>query len=344
MPNCPGRMTLVALLALGALAAPAAAQEPKLEKIALAFSAPSPGSDSTFLFAGKQLGFFREQGIDLEIQTTPGAVAAAGFVASGALDVALGAMEAVPGYALQGVPMRAIYQFAYRPIFWLGLFKNGKVQYVADLKGKRVGVISMGSASIPVLQYMLREVGLALSDIVVVPTGFGNAAMAAMKRGEVDAVMYHDTAYPAFAAEGLEFTLVSSPKLQQGYAGPGLYALERTYRARRRAFEGLLRGMTKSLAYATRNPEGATRAFGQLHPEVARNPRLELALWQERTRILTLPPEANGQWGYTAPVYWNNLLDVLLLAGSIKERPPVEKLYTTEFLTAANQVDLSRLP
>jgi NitT/TauT family transport system substrate-binding protein len=337
------RLVPLILVALGVLT-PVAAQETKLEKIALAFSAPSPGSDSTFLFAGKQLGFFKEQGVDLEIQTTPGAVAAAGLVASGALDVALGAMEAVPGYVLQGVPMRAIYQFAYRPIFWLGLFKGGKVQAVTDLKGKRVGVISMGSASIPVLQYMLREANLTLSDVTLVPTGFGNAAVTAMKRGEVDAVMYHDTAYPVFAAEGLEFTFVSSPKLQQGYAGPGLYALERTYTARRRAFEGLLRGMTKSLAYATRNPEGATRAFGQLHPEAARNPRLEQALWQERMKILALPPEANGQWGYTATAYWSNVLDVLLLAGTIKERPPVEKLYTTEFLAAANQVDLSRMP
>lgn len=342
------RATMVGLIAVTLLisgwAGPGSGQEQKVEKVVLAYSVPVPGSDSTFIFAGKQLGFFKEQGIDLQIQTTQGAVAAAGFVASGTVDVALGTVEAVPGYVLQGVPVKVIYLYAYRPIFSLGLFKGGRIQKVGDVKGKKIGVSTLGSAAIPVLQYILKEAGLALSDVTLVPVGVGPAAVAAMKRGEVDAVMFWDTAYVNYMGQGIELSLVSSPKLQQAYAGLAIYAQERTITGRRKALEGFLRGLTKSLAYSTKSPEGATRAFGELHPEIAKNPKLEQAMWEERLKIQVLPPAARGQWGYMDRVHFENLLEVLYLGGLIKEKPPVEKLYTTEFLKAANEVDLSRLP
>jgi ABC-type nitrate/sulfonate/bicarbonate transport system substrate-binding protein len=203
-------------------------------------------------------------------------------------------------------------------------------------------VVTLGSGSIPVLQYMLKEAGLALSDTTLVPLGLGPAAVAAIKKGEVDVLMYHDTAYPIFGANGVEYTVYSSPKLQQGYAGQGIYALERTLAGKRTAIEGFLRGLTKSLAYAMKDPAGATRAFGQLHPEAAKNPTLEEAAWRERMKIVA--SAAPGQWGAMDRTAWENLLDVLLLGGVIKDKPPVEKLYTTDFLKTANQVDLTKLP
>jgi NitT/TauT family transport system substrate-binding protein len=336
------RLILAVLLATVAVGAGTGGAQ-KLEKLLLAYSSPVPGSDSTFLFAGKQLGFFKEQGVDVEIQTTPGAVAAAGFIASGAMDVALGALEAVPGYVLQNVPMKTVYLYANRPIFSVGFLKGSKVQKIADMKGAKVGVVSLGSGSIPVLQYMLKEAGLAMTDVTLVPLGLGTAAVAAIKKGEVEVVTYHDTAFPIFAANGVEFTqLFVSPKLQQGYAGQGIYGLEKTLTSKRATVEGFLRGLTKSLAYATKDPVGATRAFGLLQPEAAKNPKLEEAAWRERMKVI--PIAAAGAWGAMDRLAWENLLDVLLLAGVIKDKPPLEKLYTTDFLKAANQVDLTKLP
>ncbi|MFI4986005.1 MAG: ABC transporter substrate-binding protein [Alphaproteobacteria bacterium] len=301
-------------------------------------------SDSTFLFAGKQLGFFKEQGIDLEIQTTPGTVAAAGLIASGALDIALGGLEALPGYVLQGVAMKAVYLYSYRPIFMLGFLSGSKVQKVADLKGARIGVISLGSGSIPVLEYILREAGLTLKDTTPVPLGLGPATLAAVKNGEVDALMYHDTAMANFATNGIVLTIYADPKLEKGYAGQGIYVLEKTLQERRPAVEKFLRGLTKSLVYASKDPAGATKAFGQLYPEIAKNPALEEKLWRERRKISQPPPEAHGEWGYMDKLAWENLLDVLSVGGILKAKPPAEKLYTTELLKSANEVDTSNLP
>jgi ABC-type nitrate/sulfonate/bicarbonate transport system substrate-binding protein len=309
-------------------------------KIRLAYASVAPGSDSTFLFAGQQLGFFKEQGVEVEIQISGGAVAATGFVASGAADLGLGAMEAVPGYVLKGVPIKAVYLYSYRPIFKLAFIRGSKVQKIQDLKGAKVGLISAGSASALVLQYILKEAGLSPNDVDLVPLGVGAAAVNAVKKGQADALMYHDTFYPILEANGIELSYYTSPALERGFAGQAIYGLEKTLVARRPAVEAFLRGLTKSLEYATKNPAGATKAFAQLHPEIGKNLALEEKAWRERVKI-SYP--VNGQWGAMDDAPWANLLEVLQVGGMIKEKPPVSSLYTNDFLKAANSVDLSKV-
>lgn len=334
---------VLAALLVPAWAGTASAQG--LQKLTLAYSVPVPGSDSTFLFAGKQLGFFKDHGIDLEINPTQGTVAATGFIVSGAADIGLGGIEAAPGYVLQGVPIKVIYVYTYRPIFMVGLFKGGPIKTVADLKGKRIGVSTLGSGAITVLQYMLAEAGIGMKDVTVVPIGVGPSALAAIKKGgEVDALAFWDTMFAYLKAQGVELDHIQSPKLQQAYAGLGIWALDKTLTSRRPLVENFLRGLTKSLAYSERNPAGATAAFGKLHPAIAKNLALEEAVYRERLKIHVLPPEAKGQYGYMDRRHFDSLLDVLHTGGVIKEKPPVEKLFTTEFLKAANDVDLSKLP
>jgi len=342
-----GVRAMVLVVVLAALLVPAGgtASAQGLQKLTLAYAVPVPGSDSTFLFAGKQLGFFSDHGIDLEINTTQGTVAATGFVVSGAADLGFGGIEAVPGYALQGVPIRVIYVYTYRPIFMLGLLKGGPIKTVADLKGKRIGVSTLGSGAVTVLQYILAEAGMSMKDVTVVPIGVGPSALAAIKKGgEVDALAFWDTMFAFLKARGVELDVVQSPKLQQAYAGLGIFALEKTLKERRALVENFLRGLTKGLAYAERNPAGATAAFGKLHPPIAKNLALEEAVYRERLKLHVLPPEAKGQFGYMDRRHFDALLDVLHTGGIIKDKPPVEKLYTTEFLKAANDVDLSKLP
>lgn len=344
MRNLLLSLAIAAVALSGMLCASGDGHAQQLAKVLLAYSSNVPGSDSTFLFAGKQLGFFKDEGIDLEIQSTGGTVASAGLIASGAMDIALGGLEAMPGYVEKGVPMKAVYVYTYRPIFKLGFIKGSKVQSVADLKGAKVGVISLSSGSIPVLQYILREAGMSIRDVDLIPVGLGPSTLAAIKSGAVDALMYHDTAYTNFAANGVEYTLYSSPRLEKGYVGQGIYTLEKMQKERPKVVTAFLRALTMSLVYASKDPAGATAAFGKLQPEIAKNLKLEEALWRERMKISEPPPQANGEWGYMDAESWNNFLDVLQLGNLITKKPALESLYTTEFLHAANTFDHSKLP
>jgi NitT/TauT family transport system substrate-binding protein len=333
----PHRCSAIAAAAImTALAmSPATAQE--LQKLKLAYASVAPGSDSTFLFAGKQLGFFKDQGIDLDIQNSGGAVGATSLVASGASDLALGAVEAMPGQIMRGAPMKAIYMYSYRPIFRLAFIKGSKVQDVKALKGARVGLLSAASSSAIVLQFILEKSGLRTEDVTLVPLGVGPAAVAAVKAGQADALIYHDTFYPFLERNGVELTYYESPTLDRPFAGQGIFGLETSYKAKPQLTTSFLRGLTKSLAYSTRDPAGATLAFAKLHPEIGKSLALEEAAWRERVKITYA---INGVWGQMDDQIWANLLEVLLAGAVIKQAPPIGQLYSREFVAAANQVDL----
>jgi NitT/TauT family transport system substrate-binding protein len=198
-----------------------------------------------------------------------------------------------------------------------------------------------------VLQFILKEAGLTAKDVTMIPVGSGQSALAAMKNKEIDALMYHDTGFVNFEANGIEFKMYTSPKLDAGYAGVGVWAMEDSYRKKRDQFVRFLRAYTKSLAYAVRDPEGATKAFGRLHPEVAKNPKLEEAMWRERIKIMpVVGPGGVSEWGRLKDekIAFDNLLEVQLLAGLIKAKPPLDALFTPELLADVNKVDLKKLP
>lgn len=338
----------IALLALAAASVSlGGATAQTLEKFRFAYSSNVPGADSTFLFAGKELGFFKEEGIDLEIQPSQGIVASTSLVASGAVDVSSGGLEALPAFIEKKVPVRAIYLYGDKTMFKLGFFKDSPIQKPSDLKGAKIGILSLGSGSVNVLQFLLKEAGLTQKDVTLIPVGSGQSALAAMKNKEIDALMYHDTGFVNFEANGIQFNMYSSPKLDAGYAGIGVWALESAYKGKRDLFVRFLRAYTKSLAYAARDPEGATRAFGRLHPEVAKNPKLEEAMWRERMKIMpVVGPGGVSEWGRLKDekTAFENLLEVQMLSGLIKTKPPLDALFTSELIKDVNKVDLSKLP
>lgn len=338
------------LAMLGAAAAastfpkPALAQ--KLDRVTLAIAAAVAGSDTTLVYAGQALGFFKEEGIDLDVEFGQGVAAATSLVASGAMDTAAGGLEALPGFVIQNVPMKAFYVYANRPIFLLGFLKTSKIQTIASLRGARVGVLNLSSGAIPVLQFILKEAGLTLDDVQLTPVGVGAAALAAIKGNQIDALMYYDTGFVSFEQQGVGFNYYSSPRLNQGYPGIGFVALEKTLRDRKSTFQALSRAMTKCAVYAIKDPVGATKAFAQLYPEIGKSIDAEVEVWKRRASIIVPSTQSGNRiWGTidNADVAWNNLLDVLTIGGVIKQRPPVSSLYTTDFTTDESTIDLSKL-
>ena len=329
-------------LSLFSLACSAQAQ--KLEPLRMVYSSNTPGSDSTFLFAGKQLGFFKDEGIDLQIDLAAGNTAAMAVLAAGRADVSIGGPEPIVNYASKGVGMKSIYVYAHQTIWGLGFLKSSKIQKITDLKGARVGVLSLGSGAVPALQYSLREAGMKLDDVKMVPIGTGASAVVAVKSGEVDALMFYDTAWPMFAQNGIEVNLYEIPKLQTNYPGNVFVARDDTIQEKRALIQRFVRAAHKSLIYSTRNPTGATKAFSQEYPEVIKNLPLEEVIWKQRAKILVLPESAKGVWGSSNDAGWEKAVDMMFLAGLITTKPAVSKLYTNEFLKEANAMDLSKLP
>src|SRR5262249_4751061 len=75
-----------------------------------------------------------------------------------------------------------------RPMFWL--YSKPEIKTVADLKGKKIGVSSLGSGPDSILRDILKKHGLdGGRDAVILPVGSGTARYFALQAGSVDAAM-----------------------------------------------------------------------------------------------------------------------------------------------------------
>jgi NitT/TauT family transport system substrate-binding protein len=63
---------------------------------------------------------------------------------------------------------------------------------VADLKGKKIGVTAPGSSTNVMANFVLAQAGLKPSDVSIIGVGATNAAIAAIRQGQVDALSHLD--------------------------------------------------------------------------------------------------------------------------------------------------------
>jgi len=170
-------------------AAPAHAQKVKIGALKLTSSAT--------LFIGVEKGFFKEFGIEPELVFFQAAAPIATALATGQIDVgATGVTAALYNIVLGGEQMWIV---ADKGREWPGYpltgivvqreLYDGGLRGIADLKGKRIGITTLGSTFHYHLGNVLEKAGLSLADVRVVPLQTMPAAIEALKGKQVDAIL-----------------------------------------------------------------------------------------------------------------------------------------------------------
>lgn len=163
------------------LAAPALRAQPRLEKPRLTLSVSQKGLLSYLpLTIAEQLGFFRAEGLEVEIIEA----------ASGAADVTCGPFEQVLQMQARGLPTQAFVLQARAPAMALGLSVRALpgASSIADLRGRRIGVPTLGSAGHLVATHALQRAGIGAGEVSFIGVGPALAAATALRGGAVDAI------------------------------------------------------------------------------------------------------------------------------------------------------------
>jgi NitT/TauT family transport system substrate-binding protein len=136
------------------------------------------------------LGYYRQEGLEVlltEIRSLPKTLDA---LEDGSTDVALGTTApiqmAAEGRSIQG--FLVIYS-RINTILVVSPAAAADMHHIADLKGHRVGVSSLGSGSQLLLNYLLSLNGLQGADVSAVAIGVGPPALDAIEHGQVDAAI-----------------------------------------------------------------------------------------------------------------------------------------------------------
>lgn len=179
------------LLAAATLAAPALRAQNKLEKTKVAIAV---GGKASFYYLpltlAEQLGYFKAEGLEVEISDFSGGARALQAVVGGSADVVSGAYEHTINLQNKGQIFQAFVLQGRAPQIALGVSTKTMPNYksVADLKGKKIGVTAPGSSTNMMANLVLSRAGLKAADVSFIGVGTAAGALTALRSGQIDAM------------------------------------------------------------------------------------------------------------------------------------------------------------
>jgi len=221
--------------------------------VRLALQPPSTNNYPSYL--AEWLGFYRAEGVDVAISQIAGASKVLEAVVGGSADVGGGVYEQTIQMAAEGRDVECFVSLLRSPNFAL---VSRRAKTIAELRGKSVGVSSVGSPSQFYLNYILIGAGMRPDDVSTVSIGMGATAIAALEHAQVDAAMVFGSAITAFESRNRDAVLLADARTADGlkrifgvedYPASCLLARGEWLRANPETAAKLARAVLKSLAW-----------------------------------------------------------------------------------------------
>ncbi|HEV2604865.1 MAG TPA: ABC transporter substrate-binding protein [Microvirga sp.] len=164
------------------------------------------------LTIAERKGFFKEEGLDVQIQDFAGGARALQALVGGSVDVVTGAYEHTIRMQAKGQDVRAVTELGRFPGITVGVKKElaGEIKSPADFKGRKIGVTAPGSSTALVAQYAMVKAGLKPSDAAIIGVGATASAVAAMQRGEIEIISNAEPVISKMEQDGLIVSLVDT--------------------------------------------------------------------------------------------------------------------------------------
>lgn len=217
------KLALVLALSLPALSLPALASIARAaDTVRVGLAAVYPAY--AIPYAAKQLGFYKDKNLDVQITQFRGGPATQEALASGAIDISTIAPGAAALAIAKGVKEKIVaLSVPATPQGWYILVPSASpVKSIAELNGKTVGVTQRGSLTDLWVQRAAAKAGI---KVQAVPLG-APAVMPALKAKQVDAAIV----WPIFSYRGLadgdfrsivDLGATMEPSVSEGWAASG---------------------------------------------------------------------------------------------------------------------------
>jgi len=213
-------------LAAVSLALPSLHAQSRLEKTKIALAV---GGKASFYYLpltiSEQLGYFKAEGLDVEISDFSGGSRALQAVVGGSADVCSGAFEHTINLQSKNQMFQAFVLQGRAPQIAFGVSTKTLPGYksIADLKGKKIGVSAPGSSTNMMANLVLSRGGLKASDVSFIGVGTAAGALTALRSGQIDAISNIDPVMTMLEQKG-DVKIISDTRTLKGtmevFGGP----------------------------------------------------------------------------------------------------------------------------
>jgi NitT/TauT family transport system substrate-binding protein len=322
---------------LGALAATSAfAQAPKVKVWGASATVEAYHG---FLFLGNPLGFYKDEGVEVEFGTAAGSAATLQLVAAGQVQMGYLGMDVLILAKARNpnLPVTAVYLHDRGNIYEVVVPDGSDIKSIQDLKDKNIGVANLASGAIPSLRATLTDAGLNPDTSVgLIPVGVGAQAAAALRSGRVQALSLFRAQHALVETLGFNFRYFTRE------APSTVIVVNSNFlKDNREAVAKTLRAIAKASVFAEANAEATVRAFwglfgkpqGLAEDEAMKRQKHVL---QSSAKLWKDYKDSSVKWGEMSAAQWNGMQKFLIDQKLLNAPVPVETLFTTDLIEFVN--------
>jgi NitT/TauT family transport system substrate-binding protein len=322
-------LTVTAMLAASAL--PVAAQD----MTTVNMINPLPRSTNFYpLVVGEALGYFAEEGVEVNLLPSDTSIPYVAFVQNGQADLAMLDPVETVNAVLAGTNINTVYEVMQNAPEAIGVLDSSAYDSVDDLVGTTVGLVSDRDRAF--LQAALDVVGKSIDDVETVVLGeSGPTLAAAIRDGQVSAISGAAPDWIALNANGINVRLITPEELLASPANT--FAMNKDMiEEKRAAVEGFLRAWSKGMYVSKVNPEMVAQALRKGVPAEWEN---EAAGQLFLDMSIGMNLSTTERLGDLQKDVWTALQPRLLSSGAIPQEVDVTTFLNDTYIAAANDFD-----
>lgn len=323
----------------------------KGQHLTVGLGAPSPDpTQSMYTTIPLAMGYWKDQGLDVQIIKLNGAAEMFQYLQAGRLDVSIGVSgSTLVRAANKDVKVKEFYNTVSGNVYRPYVVKGGSITTVAQLLDSRIGVQNIANDSITFLQAMAVKLGKAPSSLKLVVTGSGADASQFLIKHDIDAYGLFDGASERIssllAEKGVTIEQLDLGEFNDvGFLG-GMYALDKTISGKAAALKCFARGVAMGTAFAAENPENAAKVHFKEYPDTAPaglslDAAIKGALVALNARLKSMPVIDN-KYGYVSEQAFQDMINLVASVDKPAQVLAPADIWTDQFLAYANDFDVA---
>jgi NitT/TauT family transport system substrate-binding protein len=310
---------------------------PVSQKLIFALGNPTKlSSDARFREIPTHMGYFGEEGIEVEYIPCSGSLVATQLVIAGKADLGNISPETVIKMRQEGVQLRTIFSGIRDYPWYFAVMKDSKISSYKDLKGRKIGISSLGSAANIFATSLVKEAGLDPDkDVTIIPVGMGAAAANSLKSGQVDALAFWTMAFAAIENAGYKLRYLENPDAFKKIWTQGHVTTEKTYMEKRKLMIGFGRAVAKATLFTLINPKAAVKIWYKVNPElkpigtdaeIAKKFKDDLHILEVNNVSVRVDNRRVKRWGWVDRIDYEAIQDYFYSVGHLKKKSTAEEL------------------
>jgi ABC-type nitrate/sulfonate/bicarbonate transport system substrate-binding protein len=223
---------------------------------------------------GAQTGLFKKHGIDVTISSFGGDARVQQAMTADGIDIGLGSGPGL-AFVVKGSPVKGIAAMADSPLtFALVVRNDDSIKTLDDLKGKKVGVSTVGSVTGWLVGETARQKGWGYDGMELTPVGDDASRVAAVKTKSIDGAVVNLAVAFNFVERGDGRVLLLFGDLLKDFHVHVIFATDKAIATRPEALRKFLAGWFETIAFMRKEKaktiEIAGHVIGTDEPTTAR--------------------------------------------------------------------------